>query len=130
MASTPPNGFQDNSPALGQLQSSETSLTPPTLINPGVSPSNLQVFGSDTVEAMRQQGSSRQRQNRSFTWSQMSIRTKTTILAIALGTLPLLTIGGISTYVTNQTLVAKVLKAEKDNATALTANVNQFLVER
>jgi methyl-accepting chemotaxis protein PixJ len=126
---TPLNEPQD-SPQPDVTPQSHTSQALTTLIGSRVSPQNLQVFGSETVEAMRQQGSHRQRPKRSLNWAQMSIRTKTTILAIALGTLPLVIIGGISTYLTNQTLETKVFKAQRDNSTALTVSINLFLLER
>ncbi|MGK7900435.1 MAG: methyl-accepting chemotaxis protein [Hormoscilla sp.] len=59
-----------------------------------------------------------------------SLRTKVVAAAIALGTLPVLVIGGVAYHFTNQTITRQVLESKKVNAVNLADNVNQFILER
>jgi len=62
--------------------------------------------------------------------SRRSLRSKVVAVAIAIGTLPVLAIGGIAYHFTNQTITRQVLESKKVNAISIADKVNQFMFER
>jgi methyl-accepting chemotaxis protein PixJ len=62
--------------------------------------------------------------------SKFSLKTKATLLAIALGTIPLALVGTGAYFATSTTLTARVAKDEKAQATAAIDQVNRFMFER
>jgi methyl-accepting chemotaxis protein PixJ len=63
-------------------------------------------------------------------WSQQSIRFKTTILAIAIGTIPTITISSIAYYFANQSIVREIIAAKQATSTEVTDKVAFFMRER
>ncbi|MEW6496133.1 MAG: GAF domain-containing protein [Cyanobacteriota bacterium] len=61
-------------------------------------------------------------------WQRLRLSTKTTAIAIALGTLPALAIGGTSYYFTNQTITEQITQSEPDQATNLAELKVQLLL--
>lgn len=60
----------------------------------------------------------------------MTLRTKATLLAIALGTVPVMVIGGAAYLAANQTLSQQTLAAKEERTLGLTDKVNRFMFER
>lgn len=60
----------------------------------------------------------------------MSLRTKATLLAIALGTIPVLGCGAIAYYLTQKNTLRSEIKSQESSATTLSDKVNRFLFER
>ncbi|WP_218081448.1 methyl-accepting chemotaxis protein [Anthocerotibacter panamensis] len=60
----------------------------------------------------------------------ISLRTKATALAIAIGTLPVLAIGSISYYFANQTITQQVIQEKQGRANDLSDKVDRFMLER
>ncbi|MGL5805375.1 MAG: methyl-accepting chemotaxis protein, partial [Xenococcaceae cyanobacterium] len=64
-------------------------------------------------------------------WFQnLSLKTKTTVLAIALGTIPVVAIGAIAYQVASNSITDQVSKAEQTRAVGMSDKVSRFLVER
>ncbi|MGL5836516.1 MAG: cache domain-containing protein, partial [Waterburya sp.] len=63
-------------------------------------------------------------------WSRQSIRFKTTALAIAIGTIPTVTISSIAYYFANQSIVREIFTAKQDTATEVAEKVAFFMRER
>jgi twitching motility protein PilJ len=60
----------------------------------------------------------------------LNLQTKATLLAIALGTLPVITIGGIAYWVANKTLTDKIAETQAAAAIGLADKTNRFIFER
>ncbi|UKO99124.1 methyl-accepting chemotaxis protein [Nostoc sp. UHCC 0870] len=60
----------------------------------------------------------------------LSLRTKGVILAIALGTLPVFTIGAIAYNLFNKSITQQVTNAQQTQATGLANTVNRYILER
>jgi twitching motility protein PilJ len=60
----------------------------------------------------------------------LSLSTKAIILAIAVGTLPILSIGAIAYNLLNKSINEQITKAQQTEAIALADTVNQFISER
>lgn len=60
----------------------------------------------------------------------MSLRTKATLLAIALATIPVLGCGAIAYYLTDRNTLRSEIKFQESSATTLNDKVNRFLFER
>ncbi|MEA5565869.1 methyl-accepting chemotaxis protein [Anabaena sp. UHCC 0399] len=60
----------------------------------------------------------------------LSLRTKTVILAIALGTLPVFTIGAIAYNLLSKSITQQVTDAQQTQATDLANTVNRYILER
>src|SRR6478672_472264 len=58
------------------------------------------------------------------------LRTKAIALASLISTLPVLGIGSIAYYLANRSITTQVLESKKDQAIALSNQVNQFMFER
>jgi methyl-accepting chemotaxis protein PixJ len=63
-------------------------------------------------------------------WYAMSLRTKATILAIALGVVPTLAVGGIAYYLDAQVLTQKVTENHQDKANEAIDKLTRFVFER
>lgn len=61
---------------------------------------------------------------------QLSLKTKAVVLAIALGTLPVFTIGAIAYNLLNKSLTEQVTKGQQTQATGLVNTVNRYILER
>jgi signal transduction histidine kinase len=59
-----------------------------------------------------------------------SLKVKTTVLAIAIGTLPVLAIGGIAYSVANRAIAKQITKTEQERLISLQDKVNRFVFER
>lgn len=66
----------------------------------------------------------------STTLKQLKLSTKATLLAIALGTLPVLTIGILAYLVASNSLTNKVSQLQQAEAKGLADKVNRFMIER
>lgn len=63
-------------------------------------------------------------------WSSLNLRLKTTIIAIALGTLPVIAVGGGSLYLANNALSEQLLQKNEAIALQISNTLNSFLFER
>lgn len=63
-------------------------------------------------------------------WQQQSIRFKTTVLAIAIGTIPTITLGFIAYYFANQSIVREIFLAKQEKATEVSDKVAFYMRER
>ncbi|ARV62408.1 chemotaxis protein [Nostocales cyanobacterium HT-58-2] len=69
--------------------------------------------------------------NRSFsTFKRLSLGTKATLLAIAIGTLPVLAIGILAYLVGSQSLTNKISQIQQTEAKGLADKINRFMFER
>jgi methyl-accepting chemotaxis protein PixJ len=71
-----------------------------------------------------------QKQNWLQQWTKLSLRTKATALAIALGTLPVIGVGSLAYYSADQTISEKVFAARLASATTFSDKINRFIYER
>ena len=62
--------------------------------------------------------------------SQLGLEAKTTLLAIAIGTLPVLAIGGLAYVTADRTISAQISKAEQSRAIDLSDKLNRFMDDR
>ncbi len=60
----------------------------------------------------------------------LSLTTKAVIFAIAVGTLPILTIGTVAYNLLNKSITQQITKSQQTEAVGLADTVNQFLLER
>jgi len=65
-----------------------------------------------------------------FKWSALSLRTKATVLAIAIGTLPVLGIGSMAYWVANQSIQQKTTASHRVLTDNLADKVSAFMFER
>ena len=63
-------------------------------------------------------------------WRDLSVRTKASAIAFVIGTVPVLTIGGVAYYFANQSITAQIEEFEKTRAVDLQSKVNQFMRDR
>lgn len=63
-------------------------------------------------------------------WQKRTLLTKAVLTTVALGTLPILGIGGLSVYVVNQELVTALKRDKLALTSSLNEKVNRFLLER
>lgn len=63
-------------------------------------------------------------------FSQLGLEAKTTILAIAIGTLPVLAIGGLAYVAADQTISDQISKSELARAVGLSDKLNRFMDDR
>ncbi|MBW4620662.1 MAG: HAMP domain-containing protein [Cyanosarcina radialis HA8281-LM2] len=63
-------------------------------------------------------------------FNKLGIRTKTTILAVALGTLPILGIGATTYYFADQSLTNQITGAEEARSVGMADKLNRFMGER
>ncbi|MBD2344754.1 methyl-accepting chemotaxis protein [Anabaena subtropica] len=68
--------------------------------------------------------------NLAFYYQNLSLKTKAVILAIALGTLPILTVGAIAHNLLNKSITQQVTESQQTTATRLTDTVNRFMLGR
>jgi twitching motility protein PilJ len=68
------------------------------------------------------------RRSKKSIWS--SLRVKATLLAMAIGTLPVIAIGGVAYYFANQSISQQITATQKGRATLLSDKVNNFMAER
>ncbi|MBW4631510.1 MAG: GAF domain-containing protein [Iphinoe sp. HA4291-MV1] len=68
--------------------------------------------------------------NRTSSLKRLSLGTKATLLAIAIGTLPVLATGALAYLVANNSLTNKVSQIQQAEAKSLADKVNRFMVER
>ncbi|MCF4967748.1 methyl-accepting chemotaxis protein [Nostoc sp. CMAA1605] len=60
----------------------------------------------------------------------LSLKTKAVILAIAIGTIPIVTIGAIAYNVLNKSITQQVTKTQQDEAASVANTVNRYILER
>ena len=63
-------------------------------------------------------------------WRGLSLKTKATAVAIALGTFPVLAIGATAYYFANQAFVRQIKQEKQYRATEIADKVNRFMLER
>lgn len=63
-------------------------------------------------------------------WKRLSLRTKATLLAIAIGTIPVLGIGATAYYFANQSITKQIKQEKQERATEIVDKVNRFMVEQ
>jgi methyl-accepting chemotaxis protein PixJ len=63
-------------------------------------------------------------------FQQFSLRTKATILAIAIGTLPILGLGTLSYLIASKSIESKISQVQQAEAEGLADKVNRFMIER
>jgi methyl-accepting chemotaxis protein PixJ len=63
-------------------------------------------------------------------WTKLSLKAKATILAVAIGTVPVVTVGGVAYYASNQAFTNQISNAEEARATGMADKVNRFMAER
>ncbi|HIK05514.1 MAG TPA: methyl-accepting chemotaxis protein [Trichormus sp. M33_DOE_039] len=61
---------------------------------------------------------------------QLSLKTKAVVLAIAIGTLPVFTIGAIAYNLLNKSITQQTTEAQQSQAAALANTVNRYILER
>ncbi|MGV0024016.1 methyl-accepting chemotaxis protein [Phormidesmis priestleyi] len=61
---------------------------------------------------------------------QMSLRTKATAIALAIGTLPVLGIGAIAYYFADQAVKKEIITTQQAGAAGLSDKINRFMLER
>jgi methyl-accepting chemotaxis protein PixJ len=63
-------------------------------------------------------------------WQKLSLRTKATVLGVALGILPVITIGAFAYYFSSQSLRKEVAVSQKKQAAEVLDKLNRFMFER
>jgi methyl-accepting chemotaxis protein PixJ len=63
-------------------------------------------------------------------WTKQSLKAKATLLAVAIGTIPVVFIGGSAYYFSNQAFTNQISNAEKTRAAGMADKVNRFMAER
>jgi twitching motility protein PilJ len=63
-------------------------------------------------------------------WQRMGLRTKTTLLAIAISTIPVLGIGVVAYNLANQSITQEITETEQSLAVNMADKINRFLFER
>jgi methyl-accepting chemotaxis protein PixJ len=63
-------------------------------------------------------------------WQRLGLRAKATLLAIALGTMPVVGIGSLAFYFAGQSMTKQVSTAEEARAAGMADKVNRFMFER
>jgi methyl-accepting chemotaxis protein PixJ len=76
------------------------------------------------------QGEPTQSNKSRFKWSALSLRTKATVLAIALGTIPTLAVGGIAYNLASTTVTQNIVKAHQKDAGEAVDKLTRFVFER
>ena len=90
---------------------------------------NLQQFSADSNSSKTKTSTEQVKTNASW-WQKLSLRWKVTTLAIALSTFPVIGIGAISYYLTNQSISEQIATAEESQAIGLADKANRFMFER
>jgi twitching motility protein PilJ len=67
---------------------------------------------------------------KSNVFAKLGVKTKATILALAIGTLPVMGIGAATYYFANQSLTNQISNAEEARTVAMTDQLNRFIKER
>jgi twitching motility protein PilJ len=105
-----------------------TSSQPASLTATDIEPSQLEVEQLQTeLSRVADRDRSTQTSKRSI-WS--SIRLKATLLAVAIGIVPVVAIGGVAYYFANQSISQQITAAQKEKATVLSEKVNRFMADR
>ena len=68
--------------------------------------------------------------NNRFPWRKLNLRSKATLLAIALSTLPVLLIGSISYQSINENIIERITEEEENRVADLADKVSRFINER
>jgi methyl-accepting chemotaxis protein PixJ len=68
--------------------------------------------------------------NQEAWWQRLGLRTKATLLAIALGTMPVVGVGSLAYYFASQSMTKQVSTAEEARAAGMADKVNRFMFER
>ncbi len=63
-------------------------------------------------------------------WSRLSIKTKAILVAVLIGTTPVIAVGGIAYYFANQSITNQIKQAKRDRAAQLANEINLFMVDR
>ena len=69
-------------------------------------------------------------QNLIYYYQNLSLKTKAIVLAIALGILPILTVGAIAYNLLNKSITQQISKSQQTAAIKLTETANRFMWER
>lgn len=96
--------------------------TEPTMSNTSSLPNDETFIPKSSWKAALKKGQ--------FQWSALNLRTKATILAIAMGTLPVLGIGSVAYWVANRSITEETSNNQKDFSVALADKVSGFMFER
>jgi methyl-accepting chemotaxis protein PixJ len=100
----------------------------------GVSPNSSQKH-TNTIpklpDPLVSQSTKNSRANRAVaTFRRLSLRTKATVIAVAIGTLPVLGIGTLAYLVASQSITNKISQIQQSEAKGLADKVNRFMIER
>lgn len=106
--------------SFSNTQSVQSKLLPPQLEQPDTKPSSY----PDKSALHSLEG-----EHTSF-WGRLRLRTKALIVAIALGTLPVVAVGTIAYQVADQQLVQEIQQDKIDTANALSNEVSSFMFGR
>ena len=63
-------------------------------------------------------------------WAKLSLRWKVTALAIAIGTIPVIVLGGIAYYTSSRTIKTQITQSEETRTVEMAAKISLFLYER
>ena len=63
-------------------------------------------------------------------WQSLSLRTKATLLAVTIGTIPVLAIGGIAYYFSSRSLDERVRETQQEKTSTIADKLNRFVYER
>jgi methyl-accepting chemotaxis protein PixJ len=63
-------------------------------------------------------------------WRSLSLRTKATLLAVLLSTVPVVVIGGAAYYFSSRSLIERIRETEKQKTSAIADKINRFMYER
>lgn len=84
-----------------------------------------------TTSSIKDNNSINNQNSQEFGWSKsLTLKTKTTLFAIAIGTIPLLAIGGTAYYFANKSITKQIIEIEETETVDLQDKVNRFMKER
>jgi methyl-accepting chemotaxis protein PixJ len=65
-----------------------------------------------------------------WSWRSLGLRTKVTLLAVAVSTLPVIAIGGIAYYFSSRSLDEQIRETQQQKASVIASKLNRFMYER
>jgi methyl-accepting chemotaxis protein PixJ len=112
----------------------DTSVTPSPSINPSASPSGSSALRHRSVlvdtETPSKPKASMVKNILHLNWSGLSLRFKATALAIALGTIPTLAVGGITYSLSNKIVTQNIIEDHQNKAGDAIDKMTRFMFER
>jgi len=93
-------------------------------------PTASQIFESEQMGSDLQFVPTSVPQKRGPWWQRINVRAKATILAIAIGTTPVLAIGSIAYYFANQSITKEITREKQQVAAQLANEINLFMADR